>query len=68
VGRRADLNVIDLERLRLRPPRVVRDLPAGGKRFVQDAEGYDATVVAGVVVRRHDADTGARPGRLVRAH
>jgi N-acyl-D-amino-acid deacylase len=65
-GKRADLNVIDLDRLRLLPPEVVHDLPAGGRRLVQRAEGYHATVVAGTVTRRHDTDTGARPGRLIR--
>ncbi len=65
-GKRADLNVIDLEQLRLLPPEVVNDLPAGGRRLVQRASGYRATVVAGVVTRRDDTDTGARPGRLVR--
>jgi N-acyl-D-aspartate/D-glutamate deacylase len=66
VGRRADLNVIDLSRLRLRRPRLVADLPAGGKRFLQDAEGYRATLVAGVPTLKDDRLTGARPGRLVR--
>ena len=42
------------------------DLPAGGKRLVQTADGYDATVVSGAVIRRHGVDTGARPGKLVR--
>ena len=67
VGKKADLNVIDLERLRLDAPRSVDDLPAGGRRILQDAHGYVATVVSGVVTRRDDRDTGARPGRLVRA-
>ena len=67
VGLRADLNVIDHERLTLREPRLVADLPAGGTRFLQDAEGYDATIVAGQVTRRFDAFTDARPGRLVRS-
>ncbi len=67
VGKRADLNVVDLDRLRLHPPRSVDDLPAGGRRVLQDATGYVATVVGGVVTRRDDRDTGARPGRLVRA-
>jgi N-acyl-D-aspartate/D-glutamate deacylase len=58
--------VIDLDRLRLLMPKAVADLPAGGTRLVQEAEGYVATIVSGVVVRRHDVDTGARPGRLVR--
>jgi N-acyl-D-amino-acid deacylase len=67
VGKRADVNVIDLEHLTLLAPRAVDDLPAGGRRLLQDAVGYDATIVAGVVTRRHGHDTGARPGRLVRA-
>lgn len=66
VGKRADLNVIDLGNLRLHQPEVVNDLPAGGRRLVQRASGYRATIVAGIVTRRDDADTGARPGRLVR--
>ena len=66
VGKKADLNVIDLDRLRLLPPRMVHDLPAQGRRLLQDAEGYVATVVSGVVVRRDGVDTGARPGALVR--
>ena len=68
VGKRADLNVIDHAGLRLLGPRSVDDLPAGGRRILQDAEGYVATIVNGVVTRRHDHDTGARPGRLVRAN
>jgi len=66
-GLKADLNVIDLASLRLDSPRLVRDLPAGGKRFLQAAHGYRATVVSGVVTLREDELTGARPGRLVRA-
>ena len=65
VGKRADINVIDLENLRLKAPHAVYDLPAGGMRMLQDAVGYDATVVAGVVTRRNGEDTGERPGRLV---
>jgi N-acyl-D-aspartate/D-glutamate deacylase len=66
VGKRADVNVIDLERLALRPPKLVHDLPASGSRLLQDAVGYVATIVDGVVVRKNDRDTGARPGRLIR--
>jgi len=66
VGAKADVNVIDLEGLTLRKPRLVQDLPAGGKRLLQDAEGYRATLVSGVVVLENDQLTGARPGRLVR--
>lgn len=67
VGRRADLNVIDHAGLTLHAPRVAYDLPAGGRRLLQDATGYVATIVNGVVVRRDDQPTDARPGRLVRA-
>jgi N-acyl-D-amino-acid deacylase len=66
VGKKADLNVIDFDGLRLLPPRMVHDLPAQGRRLLQDAQGYVATIVSGVVVRRNGADTGARPGTLVR--
>jgi N-acyl-D-aspartate/D-glutamate deacylase len=66
VGARADCNVIDLDRLMLHLPEVVRDLPAGGRRLHQRASGYDATLVAGEVIRRFDQSTGARPGKLVR--
>jgi N-acyl-D-aspartate/D-glutamate deacylase len=68
VGKKADLNVIDFDALTLHAPRSVNDLPAGGARILQDASGYLATIVSGVVTRRNDQDTGARPGRLVRAH
>lgn len=66
-GLKADLNIIDMERLRVHPPRLVQDLPAGGQRLLQDAEGYRATIVAGEVVVRDDQVTDARPGRLVRS-
>jgi len=66
VGAKADVNVIDLDNLTLRKPRLVEDLPAGGKRMLQDAEGYRATLVSGVVVLENDRLTGERPGRLVR--
>ena len=66
VGKKADVNVIDLDALTLHAPKMVYDLPAGGKRLVQGASGYDATIVSGAVTRRHGVDTGARPGRLVR--
>ena len=67
VGMKADLNVIDFDRLALQPPRVAYDLPAGGRRVTQAAEGYNATVVSGVVTQRDGSPTDARPGRLVRA-
>ena len=66
VGYKADLNVIDLDRLRLRPPRVTHDLPGGGRRLVQDAVGYVATIVSGQVTARNDQATHQLPGRLVR--
>ena len=65
-GMLADMNVIDYERLQLGTPVVVGDLPAGGRRIVQDAEGYLATVKSGTVTFDAGADTGARPGSLVR--
>ncbi|QXC63348.1 amidohydrolase family protein [Aquihabitans sp. G128] len=66
VGKRADLNVIDLERLTIKSPELRHDLPTGAARIMQGAEGYVATLVNGVVTRDHDQDTGARPGRLAR--
>ena len=66
VGLKADLNIIDLERLKLFSPSVIYDLPGGGKRLSQVAQGYVATYVSGVAIQRGGEDTGARPGRLVR--
>jgi N-acyl-D-aspartate/D-glutamate deacylase len=65
-GFKADLAVIDYDRLRLEPTRMVYDLPAGGRRLIQRARGYVATVVSGTVVLEHDEPTGARPGKLIR--
>ncbi|MGZ8802973.1 MAG: amidohydrolase family protein, partial [Mycobacterium sp.] len=65
-GKKADVNVIDMDALRLDVPHMVYDLPAAGRRLIQGAAGYDATVVSGVVTRRNGIDTGARPGRLIR--
>ncbi|MEM9572597.1 MAG: amidohydrolase family protein [Pseudomonadota bacterium] len=65
-GYRADLNVIDYDNLTLHTPHIVYDLPAGGRRLMQTADGYEATLVAGQVIQRHGEATGARPGRLVR--
>ena len=67
VGTRADVNVIDHAALTLSTPGAVHDLPAGGTRLLQPATGYDVTMVAGAVTREHGRDTGARPGRLLRA-
>jgi N-acyl-D-amino-acid deacylase len=66
VGMRADVNVIDLASLAVDRPISYNDLPAGGARLLQSVTGYAATILNGVVTRRHDKDTGARPGRLVR--
>jgi N-acyl-D-amino-acid deacylase len=65
-GMKADLNVIDMARLHLHAPRPVRDLPAGGRRLTQHADGYVATIVSGEVTYREGVATGALPGRLVR--
>lgn len=65
-GYKADLNVIDYDRLQIRPLEVHYDLPENGRRLVQQVEGYDATIVSGVITRRHGNATGALPGRLVR--
>jgi len=66
-GRRADINLIDLDKVRLHEPRLVNDLPAGAARILQDADGYAATLVNGVVTRRDGRVTGERPGRLLRS-
>ncbi len=66
-GLRADVNLIDFDRLQLRQPEIVYDLPAGGRRLVQRVDGYRATLVAGVPTFEDGAETGARPGRLVRS-
>ncbi len=65
-GYKADINVIDMDRLAIDLPTIVHDLPAGGRRLDQAARGYDATIVSGQVIRRHDAATDALPGKLVR--
>lgn len=66
IGLRADLNVIDLSRLALHKPKLVRDLPNGAGRLGQFATGYVATIVAGEITYREGVPTGALPGRLVR--
>jgi N-acyl-D-aspartate/D-glutamate deacylase len=66
VGKRADLNVIDLDRIELELPEITPDLPAGARRVLQRGRGYAATICAGEVTFRDGEPTGARPGRLVR--
>jgi N-acyl-D-aspartate/D-glutamate deacylase len=65
-GMKADLNVIDFDRLRVSTPTMAYDLPAGGKRLLQGAEGYVATIVSGNISYREGQATGALPGKLVR--
>jgi len=65
-GLKADLNVIDVDRLAIDPPRMAWDLPTGARRFVQGSHGYRATICSGTVVREHDEFTGEHPGRLLR--
>jgi N-acyl-D-aspartate/D-glutamate deacylase len=65
-GYRADINIIDYDRLTLRAPEVAHDLPAGGRRLIQRADGYVATIVGGKITYRDGQSTGNLPGRLVR--
>jgi N-acyl-D-amino-acid deacylase len=65
-GLLADINVIDFDRLGCRPPRIVHDLPAGGRRLVQDSIGYEYTVKSGAVSFVDGQSTGELPGRLLR--
>jgi N-acyl-D-aspartate/D-glutamate deacylase len=65
-GKKADLNVIDFDRLGLERPTLASDLPGGAKRLVQRSTGYLATINRGQVTLEHGEDTGARPGALVR--
>jgi N-acyl-D-aspartate/D-glutamate deacylase len=65
-GKRADLNLIDMDAMHLPAPEMVFDLPAGGRRLIQRAEGYVATLVAGETIVENGKSTGARPGGLVR--
>ncbi|PXX00901.1 N-acyl-D-amino-acid deacylase family protein [Mycolicibacterium moriokaense] len=66
LGYKADLNLIDHAALRLHKPVIANDLPAGGRRLDQTADGYVATVVSGEVIAENGAPTAARPGKLVR--
>ncbi|MFI2838755.1 amidohydrolase family protein [Mycolicibacterium sp. PDY-3] len=66
VGYKADVNILDTAAMRLHRPTVKADLPAGGRRLDQSAEGYVATIVSGEIVAEHGVPTAARPGRLVR--
>jgi N-acyl-D-aspartate/D-glutamate deacylase len=65
-GYLADLNVIDFDALNCAPPRIAADLPAGGRRLLQDAHGYGATIKRGQVTFLDGEHTGALPGSLLR--
>ena len=62
----ADLNLIDYDKLTLHSPHFVSDLPAGGRRIVQTASGYLATIKAGETIFENGQATGAMPGKLIR--
>ena len=66
-GKKADINIIDPEAVRLLAPEVIYDLPTGGKRIMQKAKGYRHTFVSGIETLRDDTPTGALPGRIVRS-
>jgi N-acyl-D-aspartate/D-glutamate deacylase len=66
VGLKADINIIDFDELKLHTPHIVHDLPAGGKRFLQNADGIIATIKAGEVIYENNQPTGALPGKLLR--
>jgi N-acyl-D-amino-acid deacylase len=66
-GLRADINVIDFDRLQVQKPELVHDMPANGRRFVQKVDGYELTTVAGQPIFERGVHTGALPGKLVRA-
>jgi N-acyl-D-aspartate/D-glutamate deacylase len=66
-GSRADVNMIDFQRMRMQKPELIHDMPANGRRFVQRVEGYEATLVAGMPIFERGEHTGALPGKLVRA-
>jgi len=65
-GFKADINIFDFDRLRLRKPHIAHDLPAGGRRLAQSAEGIVATLVSGVVTYQEGVSTGRLPGQLIR--
>ncbi|MBS0540187.1 MAG: amidohydrolase family protein [Proteobacteria bacterium] len=66
-GKKADVNVIDFDGLTLHSPKMIFDLPAGGRRLVQSVDGYDMTICAGAPIFERGQETGARPGKLVRS-
>ena len=65
-GYKADINVIDYDNLALMEPEIVYDLPASGKRLIQKAVGYEATIIAGKIAFRNGESTGQLNGKLIR--
>jgi N-acyl-D-aspartate/D-glutamate deacylase len=65
-GLRADVNLIDFDRLQVHKPEIVHDMPANGRRFIQRVDGYRMTLCAGTQIFENGEHTGAMPGRLVR--
>ena len=65
-GMKADLNLIDLENLKVDLPELAHDLPANGRRLIQKSKGYVATIVSGTIIMQNGEDTGNRPGNLIR--
>ena len=65
-GMKADLNVIDFDALQLHEPKMVHDLPAGGRRLIQEISGYRYTIVSGVITYEDGTPTGKLPGKLIR--
>jgi N-acyl-D-aspartate/D-glutamate deacylase len=66
VGYKGDLNVIDMDKITIYRPLLVKDLPAGAGRVIMPTTGYRATIVSGEITRANDKETGRLPGRLVR--
>ena len=66
-GKVADINVIDFEHLHLHAPKMVHDLPAGGRRLLQDVDGYRYTIKSGQVTFEDGVPTGARPSGVLRS-
>ena len=65
-GYKADINIIDFEALKLHTPHIVHDLPAGGKRFLQNADGIMMTIKSGQIIFEDGVETGELPGQLIR--
>ena len=62
----ADINILDIDNLAEKMPELVDDFPGGARRFIQKAQGYDATICNGEITLRHDGHTGTRSGRVLR--